>query len=99
MRDYDDDQIVKLVRQDVQLGEQLEDFIHATVNAVESEGLCLDFLGANNLMLLSYENRRKLLLLDHGIFDLGVLEKEQPEKLVRIKNDIKRLKGLAERIA
>lgn len=99
LRDYDDDQIVELAMQDPRLGEQLRDFIQATVTAVESEGLCLDFLGDKNVMLLNYGNRRTLVLLDHGVFDLSVLEKEQPEKLLRIKKDIERMKGLARRIA
>ncbi len=45
----------RMMRQNGRLAAQFSEFIRGTLRAVESEGLCLDMLGKNNLMLLTHE--------------------------------------------
>ena len=78
---------------------QFSEFIRGTLRAVESEGLCLDMLGKNNLMLLTHENAMQLLIVDHGIFELDTLARDMPEKFKLVENDVRRLKMLAQRMA
>ena len=99
LRDFDDEQIVHMMKQDRQLGDQFMDFFRGTLHAIESEGLCLDMLGKNNLMLLTREDARQLLIVDYGIFNLDTLARDMPEKLKLVDKDIQRLKILAQRIA
>ena len=99
LRDFDDEQIVHMMRQDRRLGDQFMDFVRGTLHAIESEGLCLDMLGKNNLMLLTRENSMQLLIVDYGIFNLDTLAREMPERLKLVDNDIQRLKMLAQRLA
>jgi hypothetical protein len=98
LRDYDDAQIIEMMRHDERLGVQFKDFVWATVNSIRSEGLCFDMLGKNNLMLLTHEDGRQLVIVDYGIFNLDTLARHTPEKLKLVDKDIKRLKALAKRM-
>ena len=99
LRDFDDEQIVHMMRQDQRLRDQFMCFIRGTLHGIKSEGLCLDMLGKNNLMLLTRKNVMQLLIVDYGIFNLDTLARDMPEKFKLVDRDIQRLKMLAQHIA
>lgn len=98
LRDYDDEQIVQMMKRDRRLGDEFMEFIRGTLQAVESEGLCLDMLGRKNLMLLTRDKVKQLVIVDLGVFNLDTLARDMPEKLKLVQDDVQRLKMLGQRI-
>jgi len=68
--EMDERDLVNLASTVPRLGRQLVSFAACTAKAVEREGLCVDLLGRDNLVVVGGLTDARLVLVDHGLHDL-----------------------------
>ncbi len=97
-RDFSNDELVSLMQENNALRAQFVFFAKRTIHIYATESLCVDLLGAGNLIVITNGNTVGLLLIDYGIFDFKSAEIPSPT-FARIASYISRLKSLLEEIS
>lgn len=92
-----DEELRALFTGDPDLGERFDAFARATLRVAEEQALCVDLVGAENLMLVQREGATRLALIDAGVFRLEGARKEPPEQLERTRARLARLARLLRR--
>jgi hypothetical protein len=67
--DFAHDDLALLASVDSHFGQQLAHFVASTLRIYEEEDRCLDFVGAENVIVVSGEHGNQLLIHDYGILD------------------------------
>jgi hypothetical protein len=91
---FTDDEIVRLMRQDLELRRQFVFFAERTLAGHERDGLCFDLLGRGNLLLSKRAGAHRLHVIDCGFFDTRALRTEEPERFDRVEGCLRRLESL-----
>jgi hypothetical protein len=97
--DFTDEELLDLLRSDEPLAEQFVFFVRETWRVYIARGLCLDFVGRDNLMLVNQAGRRSLLIIDNGIFEIETLRQRAPQTLAEIESRLRRLLRLLQQLA
>lgn len=87
LHDFSEEALRKLLDEHPQLRAELSFFAEQT-RAMMQEGICFDFLGKHNLMLIQTGTSWSLQIIDYGLFDLNSLMLEEPEKVTRLEEKI-----------
>jgi hypothetical protein len=96
--DFNDEALLELVRQDTFLAEQFVFFVRRTLSVYTDQGLCLDFVGRDNLMLVRNDNGWRLLIIDNGIFEPAVLRQKTPATVAQLESRLERLRHLCQQL-
>jgi hypothetical protein len=97
--DFTDEELLRLLRADASLAEQFIFFVRETWRIYVARGLCLDFVGRDNLMLVNEAGRWSLLIVDNGIFEPDALRQKAPETVTEIERRMRRLLWLLQQLA
>lgn len=73
---------------DEQFGQQLTHFVASTLRVYEEAARCLDFVGAENVIVVPGEAGNQLLIHDYGVFDLRDLAQRSPATVARVEERI-----------
>lgn len=93
--EFSDDGLMRLMRDDDDLRKQFLYFAEKTVSIFHSEeGLCLDLLGTNNVVLVNNGDGFRLVILDNGIFELEKIKRQSPTQFYQLEERISRLESL-----
>jgi hypothetical protein len=92
--DFSDQELIDLMRNNLELRQQFIFFAEQTLRSYESQRMCFDFIGKENLLLVKAEDHLKLVIIDIGIFELDKIE--SPAKLSQIETHVTRLRNLKE---
>jgi hypothetical protein len=95
--DFETDELFALLRNDPELAQQVLSFARQTIRLYSELRLAPDLLGHRNLAVVTQGNRRKLLLMDYGIFELGKLAQRSPATAARIEDRIACLRFMLDR--
>lgn len=69
LNDFSDQELVRMAEEDAAFRESLAFFAKRTLEIRSREGLCIDLLGTQNLIVVRERESWKLKLIDYGIFD------------------------------
>ena len=92
--DYSNEELLHLMDNDQELRTQFLFFAEQTLNVYKHYGLCVDFLGRENLMLVKNNGRHQLKVVDNGIFNLDLLRGSTPVVYGRLTSRLERVRGL-----
>jgi hypothetical protein len=92
--DFDDAELLRLMKEDDGLREQFAFFARRTLKIRDAQRLCTDLLGTQNLMITREGKSWALKLIDYGIFDLRSLEDESAAVCSGIAKLFSRLQSL-----
>ena len=93
-QDYSNDDLGNLIRNHEYLRKQFISFAETTISHYETRGICVDFLGKNNLTLERIRDRLRLAIIDYGIFDFKAFNRELDVKRSLVEQQIYRLKSI-----
>jgi O-antigen/teichoic acid export membrane protein len=96
-RDFDDQQLLALARENESFRRDLAAFAHASLELAGSADFCLDILGQENVVV-ALSPVPRLVVMDTGGFQLSHLERVFPERLVRLHSYLNRLDTLARQL-
>lgn len=99
LADYDDGELVGLLKANDRLREQFTFFARRTLEIRCGQALSVDCLGAQNLMLTRDAGSWRLKLIDYGIQDLLSLQHRKPATYSRIARNFSRLQSLLEAVS
>lgn len=92
--DFTDDDLVTFLQQETGLKEQFLFFAHKTLEIYTQQGLCLDFIGRENLMMVKNGSEYQLFIIDYGIFNLEKIRASSPELFSQITAYLNRLSAI-----
>lgn len=93
--DFSDAALSALLESDAELREQVVFFCRRTLALAQHEGHCLDFVGRDNVTVLSDDRgRHELVILDYGLFELEAIERKAPATYERVVWRLERLEAL-----
>ena len=91
--DFQDDELLRLFQSDPQLRQQFV-FFAGKVLEMAAAGLCMDFIGRNNVLLIRVRADCCLAVIDNGIFNLEKLRTTRPAVYAQIEAYLERLRQL-----
>ena len=94
--DFSDDELLQLFVEDHGLREQFLYFAKQTIHQWEDRTMCFDFLGRQNVMLVTQEGHYNLCLPDYGFVSFEKLTSKGPEMIARFEQRMKRIVSLYE---
>ena len=94
--DYTDDELMELFSKNDFVREQFIYFAQQTIYQWNERKTCFDFLGRQNLMLVTHAGDCRLRLPDCGFFKFDILAKKFPETIARFEQRMNRLVSLYE---
>ena len=97
--DFDDGELLRLLKENQELRDQFIRFAERTLDLARPRGICVDLLGAQNLILVRERDSWTLKLIDDGLFDVAALEKDAPAVFARLSARLARLEGLVKATA
>lgn len=68
-RDFSEDEFAEMLSSSDGLREEFLEFARQTLAVYESQRMCADFIGHNNLTVVAGSDRPRLHLIDYGLFD------------------------------
>lgn len=89
--DLSDEEVLKLLEENIFLREQVLFFTEQTIHQWEEGRECYDFLGNKNVIFVQEHEEYRLRIVDVGSFRLDVLAKTQPDKWARIEQRMKKI--------
>lgn len=93
-KDLTNGQILLLLSMSKRLRQQFIFFAKRTLEVYAKQGLCMDFIGRDNLLLIGQKENAyqlNLMALDYGIFDVTIMKQKSPKLLAAIEAHIARL--------
>jgi len=96
--DLDSAGALQLLSGDPLLAEQFRGFARVTLECWRRGRRCLDLVGRENLMLLEFEGRARLAIVDCGVFELAAVRREAPDRYAALAERIGRLEALLGRL-
>jgi hypothetical protein len=96
--DLDASAALALLDEDPDLAQQFQGFATATLELWTKGERCLDLVGRENLMLLESRGRRRLAIVDCGLFELPAERRRAPARYAALGQRIGRLQALLARL-
>lgn len=96
--DFSDSKLLEMTEAETEFKRQLCFFAEQTIRMHDQERKCLDFLGRNNVLVASGPDSIRIWIIDNGVFDIDHLNQRAPDTLVRIEQQITRLRKLLQRM-
>ena len=93
-REFSDEQLLRLMREQEELRRQFAFFAERTLAVHSRDGLCLDLLGRNNVVLANSGKELRFALLDNGIFDLEFMKRKKPHIYRKLEAHVSRIRFL-----
>jgi hypothetical protein len=98
-KDFSDDDLIRLMEENDDLRNQFVFFAERTISIYFEYGLCIDFLGKNNIMLVNNKDGLRLIIADHGFVDLAASKRLRPEIFSQLEEHICRMKFILQRLS
>jgi len=89
--DFTNEELVAFLQHETCLKERFIFFAQKTLEVYNHHGLCFDFIGRENLMMVKHEGQYQLFIIDYGIFNLEKLRIDSPAQYFHINAHIDRL--------
>lgn len=83
-RDYTDDQLLTMLRDDNTLLEQFNGFVEGTRVALDEGTRCFDMHGEKNLSVITTPKGQRLCIVDYGVYDLAERKHKAPDAYAEI---------------
>lgn len=97
--DFTDEDLLRLLHDNPALARQFVFFVRQTMHVYATQGLCLDFVGRDNLMLVNDGRDWRLLIVDNGIFEPAAMRHKAPDTVAEIESRLRRLLRLCQQVA
>jgi hypothetical protein len=94
--DFSDDELLQLFAENHCLLEDFMYFAKQTIRQWDERNMCFDFLGRQNVMLVTQDGHYKLCLPDSGFVSFDKLLSKGPEVVARFEQRMKRIISLYE---
>lgn len=92
--DFTDDDLLALFVANPIVRQQFYIFATQTIADFFAGGDCFDLVGKANLMLIEHDEKRRLAIVDAGIFDLPTVRQKRPQAFAQMQQHVARLRRL-----
>lgn len=96
--DHTDEQLLQMMREDTALRAEFKHFVERTKQIYAERGMCFDFLGHENLVLLEAPAGHRLAIIDTGIVDVTQARAARPAWMAKFDALMARMSGLYEHV-
>lgn len=96
--DFGDEELLTLMEQ-ADFRSQFLFFAQRTLEVYQESGLCFDFIGRDNLMVVQEGGRARLAIIDFGIFERNQMQAASPGVYRQVEARLARLKRLCGQLA
>lgn len=92
--DYQDSELLGLFKGDRELKRQFVHFARKVLQVAAEEGVCMDFIGRHNVVLIQDHTGCRLAVIDNGIFNMEQIRVTRPAIYEQIQAYLERIRHL-----
>lgn len=96
--EHTDDELVQMLRADTSLRAEFKHFVERTQQIYREHGMCFDFVGSQNLVLLETPSGWRLAIIDTGIVDVAWTRAHRPGWMKAFEALMVRMAGLYDQV-